>query len=62
MVYTIDTSLNELHQLADIKADVYGPLSANEGIVYIHTQDLTLHRVNATTGAVLRPISLGNKG
>jgi outer membrane protein assembly factor BamB len=60
VIYTIDAGLNKLKQLASIGAEVYGPLCASEGIVYIHTQDLTLHRVNAATGAVLRPISLGS--
>jgi len=61
VVYTIDTGLNELKRLADIEEEVYGPLSVSEGVVYIHTQDLTLHRVNATTGAVLRSVSLKSK-
>ena len=38
--------------------EVYGPLAVYQRVVYIHTQDLTLHRVNAENGAVLRPISL----
>lgn len=62
VVYTIDTSRNELKQLADIQAEIYGPLCVSNGVVYIHTQDLTLHRVNATTGAVLRSISLKSTG
>lgn len=61
IVYTIDTSVNKLGQLAEIEEEVYGPLCVNEGIVYIHTQDLTLHRINAINGAVLRPISLESK-
>lgn len=60
-VYTIDTGLNRLKLLAEIEEEIYGPLAASEGVVYIHTQDLTLHRVNATTGALFRPISLGSK-
>jgi outer membrane protein assembly factor BamB len=61
MVYAVDTSANKLGQLAEIGEEVYGPLCVSEGIVYIHTQDLTLHRVNAINGAVLRPISLESK-
>ena len=30
----------------------------HDGIIYIHTQDLKLHRINAATGDILRPISL----
>jgi len=61
VIYSIDTGSNELKRLADIEAEVYGPLYASEGVVYIHTQDLTLRRVNANTGAILMPISLTSK-
>jgi outer membrane protein assembly factor BamB len=61
VIYAIDTGRNALKQLAEIEEEVYGPLCASEGVVYIHTQDLTLHRINADTGAVLRPISLESK-
>jgi outer membrane protein assembly factor BamB len=58
IIYTIDIGLNQLEQLTNIEAEVFGPLAANEGVVYIHTQDLTLRRVNAINGVVFRPISL----
>ncbi len=58
VIYSLDTGSNELKRLADIEEEVYGPLCASEGVVYIHTQDLTLHRVNANTGAILMSISL----
>jgi len=61
LVYNLDTGSNELRQIADIEAEVYGPLCQSEGVVYIHTQDLTLHRVNASTGAILMSISLKSK-
>ncbi len=61
VVYTIDTALNKIKPLADIEELICGPLCVSEGVVYIHTQDLTLHRINATTGAVLRSISLKSK-
>ncbi|MFC2017369.1 PQQ-binding-like beta-propeller repeat protein [Chloroflexota bacterium] len=61
VIYTLDTASSELKQLADIEEEVYGPLCASEGVVYIHTQELTLHRVNADTGAVLMSISLKSK-
>ena len=57
-VYSINTASNELRYLAEVDEEVYGPLTIYQGVVYIHTQDLTLHRVNAESGAVLRPISL----
>ena len=61
VVYTIDTALNKIKPLVDIEEVIYGPLCVSEGVVYIHTQDLTLHRINATTGAVLRSIPLKGK-
>jgi len=58
IVYTLDTSNNAIAQIADIDRDVYGPLCASEGIIYIHTQDLTIHPVDTTTGGKLTTISL----
>lgn len=60
-LYSINTARDEMRQLAVIDegdAKVYGPLAINDGIVYIHTQDLTLRRINAENGAVLGTISL----
>jgi outer membrane protein assembly factor BamB len=57
-VYSVDTVRNELRHLADVEGEVYGPLAVYQGVVYVHTQDLTLHRINAESGAVLRPVSL----
>jgi outer membrane protein assembly factor BamB len=61
ILYSINAALDEMKQLAIIDegdARVYGPLAIHGGIVYIHTQDLTLRRVNAGTGAILGLISL----
>jgi outer membrane protein assembly factor BamB len=58
VIYALDTGSKELRQLADIEKDVYGPLSASGGVAYIHTQDLTLHPVDANSGAKLPTISL----
>ncbi len=58
LIYAIDTSSNTLKLLADVEQEVYGPLCASDEIVYIHTQDLTLHPVDVRTGAKLATISL----
>jgi outer membrane protein assembly factor BamB len=58
VIYSIDTASQEIKQIADIKTDVDGPLMAYEGVIYIHTQALELQRINAASGALLRPISL----
>lgn len=58
IIYALDTGSKTVSLLADIEVDVYGPLGASEGIVYIHTQDLTIHPVDASTGGKLDTISL----
>lgn len=60
-LYSINATQNTLRQLAVLSEDdlnVNGPLAIDDGIVYIHTPDLLLHRVNAETGAILNTISL----
>ncbi len=58
VVFSLATATNEIKQLADLKKTVDGPLTVNGEIVYIHTQDNALQRINAVTGAILNPISL----
>jgi outer membrane protein assembly factor BamB len=60
VVYSLSTVTSEIRQLADLKKTVDGPLTANGEIVYIHTQDNILQRINAVTGALLSPISLSS--
>ena len=49
-------------QLADIEKEVYGPLSAGGGIVYIHTQThVALYALNVETGAMLWNLPLTSK-
>jgi outer membrane protein assembly factor BamB len=57
VIYALDVGSHQLKPLIDIKKEVYGPLSASGGIVYIHTQDLTIHTVDASSGE-LKTISL----
>jgi len=52
VVHAIDTVENRVKKLAEIEEEIYGPLCIGDGTVYVHTQDLTLHRINATTGAI----------
>ena len=60
VVYSIDTGTNGIRQLADLKKTVNGPLAANGEIVYIHTEENALQRINAVTGALLSPIYLSS--
>ncbi|MDD4859376.1 MAG: PQQ-binding-like beta-propeller repeat protein [Dehalococcoidales bacterium] len=62
IVFSVNTAAGEIRQLAEIKQPVYGPLTANEGIVYVHTQDLNLHRINVRTGDRPPAIPLSSKG
>jgi outer membrane protein assembly factor BamB len=57
-VYSVDTDTNQIRELANIKSEVNGPLTAYNGIIYLHTQDLMLQRVNASDGSILTAISL----
>ncbi len=52
VVYSIDTVNNRVKQLVEIDKEIYGPLCISDGTVYVHTPDLTLYRIDATTGAV----------
>ncbi len=58
VIYSLDTVNNKSRALADIEADIYGPIYASDGVIYIHTQDYTVHPIDATIGAKLMPISL----
>ena len=58
VIYALDTGSNKGKQLANIEEEIYGPLCASDGVIYIHTQDLTIHPVEADTGAKLATISL----
>jgi outer membrane protein assembly factor BamB len=58
VVFSIDTHTNQIAQLADFKKTVDGPLTVNGEVVFIHTQDNMLQRINAVTGALLTTISL----
>ena len=58
-VYTIDTVSRQASLLIALeKVKVNGPLTINDGIVYVHTQDADLRRINAENGAVLSSIDL----
>jgi outer membrane protein assembly factor BamB len=57
-VYSVDTASNQIKLLVNLGNEVYGPLTAYEGVVYIHLQDMTLQEVNVDNGALLRPIVL----
>jgi outer membrane protein assembly factor BamB len=52
-VYKIDTVLNQADLLATLEdVTINGPLAINDGIIYVHTQDMELVRINADTGKV----------
>lgn len=57
-IYSVDTASNQSKLLINLDSDVDGPLTADAGIIYVHLHDMTLQRVNAGSGALLRPISL----
>ena len=59
VVYSINTVSGSLTVLSELEEqEINGPLTGHEGIVYIHTQDKKLHRINVANGSVLRDIDL----
>ena len=57
-IFSLDTENNTVTQLADLETEINSALCVFDGIIYIHTQDLILHRVDLNTGAELTEISL----
>jgi outer membrane protein assembly factor BamB len=60
VVYSVGIGTYEVKELIDLKKTVNGPLAAYGDIVYIHTQENVLERINAVTGALFNPISLNS--
>jgi eukaryotic-like serine/threonine-protein kinase len=58
IVYKINTTTQEIAQISILKLNVDGPLTAHDGIIYIHPQDIILERLNIDTGARPPDISL----
>ena len=59
IIFKIDSSSREITQIAAFKdATINGPLTAYQGIVYIHLQAGVLERINVSTGASLNGIPL----
>jgi len=61
-VYSLDTASNQIKPLADVEDKVYAPLSADDGVLYIHTQEKeTIYALDVQTGAELWSLSLSSK-
>lgn len=67
-VYSLDTSNNQvglLRNVGDDGQEIYAPLCASDGVVYIHAQSSkqdTLYALNAQTGVeVWRPVPLSSE-
>jgi outer membrane protein assembly factor BamB len=60
VVYSINTGTSGIRQLADLEKTINGPLATNGEIVYIHTEENILQRINVVTGALLSPVSLNS--
>lgn len=58
-VYVVDTVLNQADLLVTLAdTTINGPLAFNDGIIYVHTQDASLQRINADNGALLSSVDL----
>jgi outer membrane protein assembly factor BamB len=61
-VYSLDTDSNQIKPLADVEDKVYAPLSAGNGVLYIHTQEEeTIYALDVQTGAELWSLPLSSK-
>jgi len=63
-VYSLDTTTSQKRLLRELseKEEIYAPLYASEGIVYIHTQELeVLYALNVETGVILWSLPLSSK-
>lgn len=49
-VYALNTTNNRQELLLDLKENVYAPLFASDGMVYVHTMANNLYRINIETG------------
>lgn len=58
IIYRIDVNTKKMDSIGNLKLDVDGPLTADNGIVYIHPNSLIMERIEIDTGAVLPIISL----
>ena len=61
VIYTLDTANNQGKTLANLEGEVYAPLSASEGTVFLHTSEGELHALNAQSGAKLWSLPLSSK-
>ncbi len=57
-IYALDTSNNQIEQIADLGEKIYAPLYASEGKVYVHTEKGTLHEVSVPAGATRQVYSI----
>ena len=51
IVYTLDTTSNHRGEIADLEEEVYAPLFASEGVVYVHTVEDALYAIDVESGA-----------
>jgi len=56
-IYALDTDTHQKRELNNLEEEIYAPLSASDGIVYIHTIEGELYALNAQTGAELWKLS-----
>jgi eukaryotic-like serine/threonine-protein kinase len=58
IVYRIDSTTQEIKQLAVLTGTITGPLVIYNGNIYFQTQDVAIQRIDIATGSLLPSISL----
>jgi outer membrane protein assembly factor BamB len=59
-IYKISTESGDIKQLADIEQAVDGPLAIEANILFVHTPNLLLHRINIDNGDKLPSVVLSS--
>jgi outer membrane protein assembly factor BamB len=60
-VYSLKANPRQENALANLEEEIYAPLAASDGVVYIHSADDVLYAVDAQSGAVLWSLELENE-
>jgi eukaryotic-like serine/threonine-protein kinase len=58
VVYKVDTTSQEITQIAALTGSIVGPLTVYEGIIYFQTQDIAMQRIVVDTGQLKTSIPL----
>ena len=50
-MYSLDAGTRQKKPLANLEEEIFAPLAASEGVIYIHSADDVLYAMDARSGA-----------